>query len=336
MWKKAAKTVGLSALRGAGLFQMAGRSDRRRNRLLILCYHGLSLRDEHEWLGGLFIPPALFRERMALLRRASANVLPLGEALQRLRDGSLPERSVAITFDDGFYDFHVHAVPVLREFGFPATLYLTTHYCQYRLPIVNLAIEYVLWKSGRETVGPLPELGIESEVAVTTYDGRQVVKQAMLRFSEQHGIDTVGRNDLVAKLAGTVGVEYQPIVDSRILQIMNPEEVAATAATAGIDIELHTHRHRTPRNHELFLREIRDNAAAITEMTGRKPTHFCYPSGDYAAEFLPWLRECGVESATTCELALARPGSDPLLLPRLLDDCNVTGLDFESYLYGVR
>lgn len=336
MWKKAAKTVGLSALRGAGLFQMAGRSARRRNRLLILCYHGISLRDEHEWLGGLFIPPALFRERMAVLRRASANVLPLGEAIRRLREGSLPERSVAITFDDGFYDFHVHAAPILREFGYPATLYLTTHYCRYRMPIVNLAIEYVLWKSGRAVVGPLPEIEIRSEVPVTTYDDRQAVKQAMLRFSEENGIDTAGRNELVARLAEAVGVDYGPICDSRILQIMNPDEVAAVAGGGGIDIQLHTHRHRTPRNRELFLREIHDNAAAITEMTGRTPSHFCYPSGDYAAEFLPWLRECGVESATTCELALARPASEPLLLPRLLDDCNVTGLDFESYLYGVR
>jgi peptidoglycan/xylan/chitin deacetylase (PgdA/CDA1 family) len=99
---------------------------------------------------------------------------------------------------------------------------------------------------------------------------------------------------------------------------------------------LHTHRHRTPANRDLFLREIRDNARRIHELTGRTPEHFCYPSGVTSPQFLPWLRECGVRSATTCSQALAKASDEPLMLPRFLDASGVDDLDFESWLSGIR
>src|ERR1019366_7971111 len=116
------KKAVLHTLRSTGIFSVATRV-RRRKTLVILCYHGISLRDEHEWEGGLYIPPARFRQALEWLREWNANVLPLAEGLNRLHVGSLPPRSVVITFDDGFYDFYRHAWPLLSEFGFPCTLY---------------------------------------------------------------------------------------------------------------------------------------------------------------------------------------------------------------------
>ena len=307
-------------LRSAGVFSAASLL-RRRNTLLILCYHGISLADEHEWEGGMYVTPALFRRRLETLRDLNANVLPLGDALVRLQAGTLPPRSVALTFDDGFYDFYRHAVPALQEFGFPCTMYLTTYYCNYKLPVFDLILSYLLWKGGQpgKSIGP----GRVSEV------------ERLKQQAEREHLDVLGKNQMAESLAASLGVDYQSLLDSRLFQIMSPEEVVQTARQ-GFDVQLHTHRHRTPDDRELFVREIRDNSRRIEEFTGRTPDHFCYPSGVTSPRFLPWLRECGVRSATTCNHGLVKPGCDPLMLPRFLDSNRVDDIDFESWLSGIR
>lgn len=327
------KSTALSALRSTGVFSVVRRSGWRRQRLLVLCYHGLSLQDEHEWLPHLFITPELFRQRLACLRQMSANVLPLGEGLARLASGSLPEASVVITFDDGFVDFLKHGVPALAEFGFPATLYLTTHYMKHRVPIVNLALDYLLWKSRRASAR-FPGEGVETEMPLGSYLERQKVVQRILKAASEKNLDTVGKDEWARSIAAQLGVEYQPILDSRMLQILSADEIA-DVAKRGIDVQLHTHRHRSPGDRDLFMKEIQENRRAIHEITGTNPVHFCYPSGCYKPEFLPWLRECEVQTATTCERGLATGGSDPLLLPRVLDDSLTGPLRFQSFVSGL-
>jgi hypothetical protein len=68
---------------------------------------------------------------------------------------------------------------------------------------------------------------------------------------------------------------------------------------------------------------------------GESKPHFCYPSGMTNPQFLPWLREASVTSATTCFVGLASRDHDPLMLPRLVDTAELTSLEFEGWLTGV-
>jgi peptidoglycan/xylan/chitin deacetylase (PgdA/CDA1 family) len=314
------------------VFARASSSRRRQERLLILCYHGISLRDEHEWASDLYVSADHFRHRLEMLRSFDANVIPLGEAIDRLRAGSLPPRSVAITFDDGFYDFYRQALPLLCQFCYPATVYLTTHYSDHSVPVFNLAINYMLWKSGINSI-ELPEMGIATAMPVRNRHERIEAVRAMLKWTDSWGTDK--RDHAARDLAQRWGVDYDALVRDRLLQIMRPKEITE-AASQGVQMELHTHRHRTPRDRRLFRREILDNRSRIRELTGHEPVHFCYPSGDCAPEFLPWLKELGVKSATTCRRGLAESTSQLLMLPRLLDHADTSALDFESWLCGVR
>ena len=101
---KDAKLAVLRAGKASGLFAASNRL--RTQRLLILCYHGFSIEDEHQWNPSLYIGTPTFRSRLEMLRSGGHRVLPLGEALHALYRNELPPRSVVITIDDGSFDFY--------------------------------------------------------------------------------------------------------------------------------------------------------------------------------------------------------------------------------------
>jgi len=324
----------LRALKVAGVFDRVRDSRWRRRRLLILCYHSLALDEENLWRPALYLAPSRLRERFEMLKQGHYNVLPLDEGLERLRRNDLAPRSVVLTFDDGTYDFHKLIYPLLKEYGFPATVYQTTHYSSLHMPIYSLMCSYMLWKKRAKVLSAAPSIGIERDIPLSTPEARQTALSQIVEFADREQLSTQQKNELATELAHILGVDYDELLRRRILQLMAPEEIAELAAV-GISFELHTHRHRTPRDRDLFEREIRDNRNALEAITKKRPTHFCYPSGDYDLMFLPWLAQQGVVSATTCDPGLATTRSEPLLLPRFIDTTAQTELEFESWLTGV-
>ncbi len=136
----------LLATNGFGLAPVIARSNWRRQRLLILCYHGIAMGEEHGSHPEMFLPPAMFARRMEILAQSGCRVLDLGEALRLLQKGQLPAGSVAITFDDGWADFPLYAFPTLQKHGFPATVDLTTYYCLLSRPLFRFALAHMMWK----------------------------------------------------------------------------------------------------------------------------------------------------------------------------------------------
>jgi peptidoglycan/xylan/chitin deacetylase (PgdA/CDA1 family) len=332
---KGLKNCAISAFHGARIPRMLSRTAWRRNRLLILAYHGVSLSDEHLWRPALYMPPEVLESRLEVLQRQNCSVLPLSEALRLLDAGELPERAVSITFDDGFFDFFQHAFPLLSSFGFPATVYLTTYYCGRNRPVFDMACSYLLWKGRARKLAAEWIAGSDRPVFDLRLQPQRVAAFFSLRrFAREAGLTGEEKDELAARLANLLGVDYDAILRTRTLHLMMPEEVQ-NLATRGIDFELHTHRHRVPMEKAAFAREIDENRRVITAITGREPSHFCYPSGDYAPEFLPWLSELGVASAATCRPGLAARSSHPLLLPRLLDTSSLSQLEFEAWLSGL-
>lgn len=328
------KLAGLRLLCDGGMFELVANSRWRQQRLLILCYHGTSLEDEHLWRPGLYMSRQRLSERFSFLRQRHYTVLPLGEALEQLRAQTLPTRSVALTFDDGTYDFYRQAYPLLEEFGFPATVYLTTYYSVGKRPVFNLICSYMLWQRRGKVIADGGEIGLPGPLDLRSETGRHHVVRALLHLAEREGMNGAQKDDLASQLADFLEIDYGALKSKRILQLMNAREVRGVARN-GIDIQMHTHRHRAPEDEASFSREIRENREHILELTGVNPEHFCYPGGVYQPVFLPWLRAEQVLSATTCDSGLCTRRSESLLLPRFVDSQNRTQLEFESWTAGV-
>jgi peptidoglycan/xylan/chitin deacetylase (PgdA/CDA1 family) len=109
--------AGFSRFCGAVLVR---RFPARAPRARILIYHSVS----DDPANPFAVSPAAFRRQMAHLSSHCA-VVPLSKLTAMIRDGrELPDRAVAVTFDDGYEDNYLNAFPVLKEFRIPATIFL--------------------------------------------------------------------------------------------------------------------------------------------------------------------------------------------------------------------
>jgi peptidoglycan/xylan/chitin deacetylase (PgdA/CDA1 family) len=327
-----AKLAVLRLTAATGLSRWLAGSRWRQQRLLILCYHGISRYDEHEWDPSLYMTPAQLRRRMKLLQEEDCNVLPLGEAIGRLRGHSLPPRAVALTFDDGFHDFYSAAYPVIESFGFPVTLYLSTYYVEYNRPVFDVMCSYLLWKGRARQILQWPEVLPASFVLDTA--GRQAATGLIREFASSRQLSAQQKDQLLQRLAERLAVDYEELCRRRLMHLITREEAAALAAR-GVGLEYHTHRHRVHSDREQMFAELRDNRMRLETYTSRSPEHFCYPSGLFFPELVESLAAYGMRSATTCLPGICSRRTHPLLLPRLVDTGGMSELEFRSWLAGV-
>jgi peptidoglycan/xylan/chitin deacetylase (PgdA/CDA1 family) len=123
---------------------------RRNGGVPILMYHGISdqLGDRHPYFE-TNTAPKLFAQHMQYLRENGYSAVDLVEIIDTAGVAQNPAKRVAITFDDGFRNFYTHAFPILAQYGFTATMFVTTGW------IGNTRIrfedrEFMTWEEVRE------------------------------------------------------------------------------------------------------------------------------------------------------------------------------------------
>jgi peptidoglycan/xylan/chitin deacetylase (PgdA/CDA1 family) len=91
----------------------------------ILCYHNLGPQAR----GRLLMAAGAFEEQMRYLKREGYRVISLREFLEYAsQKRQLPRKTVVLTFDDGWRSFKELAYPILKELGYPATLFIYTDF----------------------------------------------------------------------------------------------------------------------------------------------------------------------------------------------------------------
>jgi len=279
--------------------------------------------------------PELFAERLETISQLGCTVLRLDDAITRLQQGTLPPLSVVLTFDDGYFNFYESAYPILKRFNYPATVYQTTFYSCSQKPVFNLVRSYVLWKGAGKTIDARPILGRRGSLDLRTERDVEIANVEIFQFAKSAALCAEERQRLVENLADALEVDYGEISRRRMFELMTKRELAQIVQS-GVDLQLHTHRHRVPATKELFLKELIDNKVVLEEIGQSKAVHLAYPSGVYRQELFPWLAEFGIRSATTCEPGLATRESNLACIPRFIDTSQISRLEFEAWLCGIR
>jgi peptidoglycan/xylan/chitin deacetylase (PgdA/CDA1 family) len=301
--------------------------------MMVLCYHGFSFKDEHLFRPKLFMSPDLFERRMRWLKKAGYTSIVASEALDRARAGKLRNTELVITIDDGFHGVSALAFPILQRFGFTATVYVTTYYVTHNHPIFRIAIQYLFWKTRRDSV-MVDDLipGCRSKSATKGADSEATLWK-IIEFGEAMK-DEPARVSLTRELANRLDVDFDELAASRRLTLMNEAEIRALA-DANFDIQLHTHRHVLPAERFAAKREIDDNRAVLAPLTPRSLNHLCYPSGIWTRDHWPLLKLEGIETATTCEPGFVSRATPALAWPRLLDSQSLSDISFQAELSGL-
>lgn len=328
---KALKRSVLFLAKWLGLFRLMRKATGRR--LRILCYHGFGLEDEVDFSPRLFISPTTFQRRMRWLRRAGIPILPLESALELLGEKRLPPAATVVTVDDGWYSAYQIALPELESLSIPATVYVTTYYMPKEIPVYQLVVRYMFWKTPHDTLR-LNELdtGLPQVAVPKGSESANTAMRALMEYGAKHCTEEQ-RVAICRQLGKRLDVDYEDIVRSRKFTLMKPAQVREMAGR-GIDIQLHTHRHQLPANEDRARAEILDNRAALEPLAQRPLVHFCYPKGLWAPEQGSWLRESNVVSAVTCDPGLNDANSNPLRLRRFLDSESVSQIEFEAEISG--
>jgi peptidoglycan/xylan/chitin deacetylase (PgdA/CDA1 family) len=223
----------------------------------------------------LEITPDYLDQILKRIRGAGVDIVTLDEASRRLRDGDFSHRFVALTFDDGYRDNRDHALPILRKYEAPFTVYVPSSFAEGKGDLWWVALERALAKSD----------AIEVEV-----DGRRRVlpcrdpdeKWAAERKiywwlrSLPHDAD-IRRN--VREIALAAGID----VDSICAELcMDWDELRAFGKDDLVTFGAHTATHPilSKISAEAAEAEIRDGAAALEKELGIRPAHLSYPVGD--------------------------------------------------------
>jgi peptidoglycan/xylan/chitin deacetylase (PgdA/CDA1 family) len=310
------KQIMYSAYTTAGVDRMVWRFASRR--LRILAYHGVC--DDHlageKWVPPYFVTRSAFAAQMSYLKR-HACVLHLSDAVPRLRDNDLPDRAVSITFDDGYANNLHAALPILKQYGMPATIFLATAYMDsgelFPFDRVQLIEQFT---RGHATADP---------------------EAPSLRDYENAPLDEVRRRiDAWWHRWGS------PLTAEQIttLRPLRRDEIAGFGDGL-VEFGAHTHSHCILRNETSARRraEITESLLRVADLTGRSQTVFSYPNGkpgDFAEEDKQVLRGARIAAAVTTAAGSNPRHRDPFELRRYSVGLLHTPPAFAAALTGVQ
>lgn len=163
----------------------------RRNYIApILMYH--AVRSDAPRGAGLVVSARSFERQMCFLKERHYNVVPLEEIAAMIKEKKkIPPKTIAITFDDGYWDNYTYAYPVLKKYNLPATVFLITNEVDN---LVGLG-DKLTWEnislmqgSGLITFGShtlshrvLADIKSEEELRKEIFDSKRVLEEKLNR-----------------------------------------------------------------------------------------------------------------------------------------------------------
>ena len=291
-------------------------------KVLVLTYHRVlpeSRRDSFS-APGIIVTPETFDRHMSWIRSHFHPLTPaeFGQVLAGAK--TPPRRSCLITFDDGWYDNLVHALPILERHRVPALLFAATGFigtsrCFWQEQLARLL--YVTWQNGVRGDQLLNTALVQLPAGISNADARSRVREAVSRLKRE----PTGRvQQLLLEFEGRlreIGVDPpKGFGEDRFLTWRELGELAASPMiTIGSHAVSHTPLPRLPSKD--ISAELVQSRAMLQSRLDCGVDWFAYPNGDHDAASIDAVRASGYRGAFTTISGPVVLGQCHFSLPRV-------------------
>jgi len=268
---------------------------------VLLCYHNVLPPRNATAAGdvGVHLQFERFAEQIRWLARRYA-VVALREFVERLHAGRSLRGIAALTFDDAYDGVFQHAWPLLSELGLPATVFVVAERPER---------QDAFWWDYPDIAPSATPASRERWLRELKGDASAILSALSLRNSTQ------------------VPSSHRPAGWDAI----------AAAATAGLEIGVHsaTHRTLTQLGDGELEHEIVASRETIRARAGVVPTLFAYPYGVWDTRVRDAVSAAGYRGAVTLDYGLVGAGADPWALRRVNIPAGITLPAFEAWVAGL-
>lgn len=252
------------------------------------------------------------------------NVIPLDQAITYLRQGSLPERAAAITFDDGYADNRTVALPLLLRHKLTATFFIATGFIDGGRMWNDTVIESVRKCAGLSL--DLTPIGLK-QYDVGSVPEKKITIAAILSEIKYRSItDRIKLSNQIALLAKTEPRSDLMMTSRQVIEMHD----------AGMQIGAHTVNHPILASIDFAVvrEEILESKMFLEKLIGERIGLFAYPNGkpgiDYLPEHVSLVKKLGFDAAVSTSAGSAVVSGDYYQIPRF------TPWDRTKFRFGMR
>jgi peptidoglycan/xylan/chitin deacetylase (PgdA/CDA1 family) len=282
---------------------------RSKNNCVIINFHGVS-----DVVGNRFnnrhLDVSEF-EKILIYLNNNFKIVSLPEIFEIHRSGKQPkQKTIALTFDDGYVNNFSKALPVLKKHNIPATFYL----------ISKGLVEdsYYVWPDIIDLIQRNVKESITIDKSVFSYPGfySDKLKLSLVDFLKSSGSK---REKYIKELTDKYSFHSEMAKKHpQLIELIRKNEFSKYAKEPLIEYGSHTHTHF---NLEYLSKseceiELVESSRIIKEFTGKDPISLAFPDGSYSKETLEVALKSGYKNLAAVTYKFNEANKDPNLLSR--------------------
>ena len=284
-----------------------------RKKVIILWYHGIC-DDSFQLLSDFderHIQKSNFRNQLTFLKKNRFVFLTMTELINAFTNKKKINKTVVITFDDGYNNVLTNAYPIMKEFNAKGCLYLVSD-------LINN--DKLLWTDYIETVvrnSPVGDFEFVFKGKTIHYflDNKKSFEDAIQDLKTK--LRTLSNNERISHMTQFSNKKINNVPKEFIFaQWKDIQNLDRKILEIGCHTKSHPNLTSLSSSKE-FEEEIKNSKIEIERMIGYEIIHFCYPAGDYNKDIINKVKEYEYKSAVTIKHGFNDVTTDVYQLKRI-------------------